>query len=376
MSQPKRDNSIRQGESGKDERSLIKLPFTLPGRRKRETSTLRSEWEGQDENGKAKTFYKVVTGSDDRGLPAHPAEDIYIGLLYYTATGSDAKKRLRIPTRNLLELMQWGTGGRAYRRLKRSLEELLGLTVRTNALWDTETKSYVEAGFHIIERYRFKKVNEAPLFGEGEQQILEVEWSDELHDYFQRARFKFLEVHVYYSLSSPLAKRLYRWLDDRLYQTGHVAIDIRHLAHTRLEISKSTQYPSQILQKLQPAMNELQERGIANWRLEESQTQSGKKLVFTTPKPDRPELDHYDDADPPDSAQDDEGESDPFADLSEDQYRAVRQLALDRLSPPDRKKIEANHPSPIVTARLINAMEDLLAEQDLADLVAASDVGS
>jgi hypothetical protein len=196
MAQSQSDKSLRRSETGKDERSLIKLPFTLPGRRKRKTNTLRSEWEGKDKRGRPKTFYKVVSGSDDRGLPAHPAEDIYIGLLYYTAAGSDAVQELRIPTRELLELMQWGTGGRAYRRLKRSLEELLGLTIRTNALWDTETKNYVEAGFHIIERYRFKKVNGAPLFGEHEQQILEVKWSDELHEYFKHARFKFLEVGV------------------------------------------------------------------------------------------------------------------------------------------------------------------------------------
>lgn len=372
MVQAQSDKSLRRSEAGKDERSLIKLPFTLPGRRKRKTNTLRSEWEGKDKNGRRKKFYKVVTGSDDRGLPAHPAEDIYIGLLYYTATGTDAKQELRIPTRNLLKLMQWGTGGRAYRRLKRSLEELLGLTIRTNALWDTETEGYVEAGFHVIERYRFKKVNDAPLFGEQEQQVLEVKWSDELHEYFKHARFKFLEVDVYYGLSSPLAKRLYRWLDDRLYQTGHVAIDIRHLAHNRLEISDSSRYPSQIMQKLEPAMDELKERGIANWRLEESQTESGKKLVFTKPKPSRPELEVYDETDSTQRDGREEGASDPFAALSEEEYHIVRQAALDRLSPTDRTKLDSGEPSPVVTARLINVMEDLLKEEDLADLVAAA----
>jgi hypothetical protein len=373
MAQPQPEKSPRRSETGKDERSLIKLPFTLPGRRKRKANTLRSEWEGKDKHGRSKTFYKVVSGSDDRGLPAHPAEDIYIGLLYYTAAGTDAKQELRIPTRELLELMQWGTGGRAYRRLKRSLEELLGLTIRTNALWDAETESYVEAGFHIIERYRLKKVHDAPLFGEQEQQVLEVKWSDELHDYFKHARFKFLEVDVYYSLTSPLAKRLYRWLDDRLYQTGNVAIDIRHLAHNRLEISESTRYPSQIIQKLEPAMEELRKRGIANWRLEDSQTESGKKLVFAKPKPKRPELESYDETKRArQSRSRGETKRDPFEALSEEEYQAVRQLALQSLSSTDQETLKSGKPSPIVTARLVNAMEDLIEDEDMDDLMAAT----
>lgn len=358
-------------EIGRDERSLIKLAFTgLGGRPKHKT--IRREWTSEV-NGRTKRFYKIVTGADQYGLPRYPAEEVYVGLLYYSARTEFESNKLEIPARDLLNLMQWGTGGRSYRRLKRSLGELTGVLFETNALWDAKAKSYVEVGFHILDSYRIKRLKEAPLFGEQERTVLEVRWGEELFDYFQRARFKMLNVETYYSLSQPLAKRLYRWLDEALYPHGVTQIDLRHLAHNRLEVSESKKYPSQIMQTLEPAMDELKERGIANWRLEDSQTESGKKLVFTTPRPDRPELKAYGEAEEnPGTSGASEPTHDPFDALSEEEYRAVRQVALETLDDDDRKTLEAGEPSPVATARLINAMEDLIEERDLTDLLAAA----
>jgi hypothetical protein len=37
------------------------------------------------------------------------------------------------------------------------------------------------------------------------------------------------------------------------------------------------------MQKLTPALNELAARGVFSWKIEDSQTASGKKLVFVAP---------------------------------------------------------------------------------------------
>lgn len=53
-----------------------------------------------------------------------------------------------------------------------------------------------------------------------------------------------------------------------------------HLAHVKLEVSHSKRYVSQVMQALQPALEALTERGYCTWELVDSQTDSGKKLVF------------------------------------------------------------------------------------------------
>ena len=53
-----------------------------------------------------------------------------------------------------------------------------------------------------------------------------------------------------------------------------------HLAHVKLEVSHSKKYVSQVMQVLRPALDELTDRGYSRWTLADSQTDSGKKLVF------------------------------------------------------------------------------------------------
>ena len=53
-----------------------------------------------------------------------------------------------------------------------------------------------------------------------------------------------------------------------------------HLAHVKLEVSRSKQYVSSVMQVLEPALDELEARGYCRWYPTDAQTNSGKKLVF------------------------------------------------------------------------------------------------
>lgn len=273
-------------EFGRDERSLVRLPFTLLGRSgRREDGAIRSEWEGKDHKGRARRFFKEVTGDSKHGLPSYPAEDVFVALLYCAARSGFTERTMHVVPRHLLQRMGWDQGGSAYRRLKKSLKQLKGVNIHTNALWNDRSKAFVEGQFAIIDNWELIETEDAPLFGEEGGQVLEIKWNERLFQHFQDGRLKMLNVDVFYSLSTPLAKRLYRWIDDALYPTRHAQIDVLLLAHTRLEISRSKKYVSQVMQTLEPALAELAERGICEWRLEDSQTQSGKKFVFTAPPP-------------------------------------------------------------------------------------------
>ena len=278
---------------GRDERSLAKLPFTVMGRRdaRKNGKAIRTEWEGRGGTGKPVQLFKEVTWNAKHGLPDFPAEEVYIGLLYYLVREGLANRTIRVVPYKLLQLMQWGTDGRAYARLRKSLNQLTGVQIETNALWDDKSKTYVTAGMGIIDDWVMRKGNDAPLFreDEGDDRMLEISWNERVFEHFRRGRLKVLNVTEFYSLSSPLSKRLYRLVDEALYQTNRAEFDVLHLAHTRLEMSRSYKYPSSVMQSLRPALEELEQRRICRWSLEESKTPSKKKLVFTSfPEPKQP----------------------------------------------------------------------------------------
>jgi hypothetical protein len=278
---------------GRDERSLAKLPFTVLGKRdaRKSGKAIRTEWDGRDGRGRPVTLFKEVTWNAKYGLPDFPAEEVYIGLLYYLVREGLGDRTIRVVPYQLLKLMKWGTDGRAYARLRKSLNQLMGVQIETNALWDDEAKDYVEAGLGIIDDWVIRKGGSAPLFGEdeGDGRTLEINWNERVFEHFRKGRLKVLNVDQFYSLSSPLAKRLYRLVDEALYQTGRAEFDVLHLAHTRLEMSRSYKYPSSVMQSLKPALEELEREKVCRWLLTDSKTPSKKKIVFTAfPKSDKP----------------------------------------------------------------------------------------
>ena len=260
-------------EHGRDELNLIELAFTTLGRA-RSRKTLRTEWMGKDHKGRSRKFYKVVTGSDEFGLPEYGSEELLIALFHKASRDEFESRGVHAVPYELLTLMGWGTDGRAYERLKRALDQLAGVYITTNALWNAENQSFSKAGFHILDDYEFAED------AESGRTTLTVNWNEKLFAIFRQSRFKRLDTAFFYALPSPVAKRLYRWLDKHLRQTGRAEIDVLHLAHVKLEVSRSKRYVSSVMQVLEPALDELEARGYCRWHLAEAQTDSGKKLVF------------------------------------------------------------------------------------------------
>ena len=258
---------------GRDELNLIELAFTTLGR-SRSRKTLKTEWKGKDHKGRTRNFYKVVTGSDEFGLPEYASEELLIALFHRASRDDFEARAVSAVPYELLQLMQWGTDGRAYERLKRALDQLAGVYITTNALWNADSGTFSKAGFHIIDDYEF--VEDA----DSGRSHLTVSWNERLFTIFRQSRFKRLDTSFFYDLPSPVAKRLYRWLDKHLRGSGHAEIDVLHLALVKLEVSHSKKYVSQVMQVLEPALDELTARGYCRWHLAPSQTDSGKKLVF------------------------------------------------------------------------------------------------
>ena len=270
------EDERNQDPIGRDELTLIELAFTPVGTRdgRDEIST---SWVGTTAQGKQKEFFKEVTAGK-YGLPGYMAEEVLIALMWVASRSGFSSDTVRTNPTELLKLMGRSTSGKDYQNLQNALDQLTSVYIKTNALWDTETKSYVESGFHIINQY---KLATKPKSG---KKLLTVSWNKDLFKIFRRQRFKRIDVQFYYSLRGATSKRLYRWLDKHLRRSGRAEIDVLHLAHVKLEISPNKKYVSQVMQALEPALNELAEREYCAWSKEESGTDSGWKLVFTKQK--------------------------------------------------------------------------------------------
>ena len=323
---------------GRDELNLIELAFTTLGRA-RSRKTLKTEWKGKDHKGRTRKFYKTVTGSDEFGLPEYASEELLIALFHKASRDDFEARAVTAVPYELLQLMGWGTDGRAYERLKRALDQLAGVYITTNALWNAESGTFSKAGFHILDNYEF--VEDA----DSGRTRLTVAWNERLFTIFQQSRFKRLDTGFFYDLPSPVAKRLYRWLDKHLRKTGHAEIDVLHLAHVKLEVSHSKKYVSQVMQVMEPALDELTARGYCTWAIADSQTDSGKKLVFDRIRTPAPAL---------------TTEHDGLAALSPTQRDALEALTGRGLSVPAARTLVAEHDADVVR-RQVRHFDWLLA---------------
>ncbi len=347
-------------ELGRDERSIVKLPFTLLGTRdsRRGLKEIRTEWEARDERGRLKKYFNAVSWNAKHGAPDYSAEELYVALLYYSVRAGLETQYVRLVPYQLLKLMGRGTSGREYERLRKALNQLLGVSIHTNALWDDESKAFVEAGFGILDNWEIKNGTAAPLFGEEtDGNLLEVKWNARLHEHFRRGRLKILNVRTYFSLPTPISKRLYRVVDEAVLRGRPLQIDVVALAHNRLAMPETMKYPSQVMQQLEPALNELQARGIILWRLEDSQTESGKKLVIERPPPpaEADEARQSEAARPPESPL-----QERLAALSAQERASLKARAVEQLDPYNRQRYDCEGETISVRAVLEETMLALL----------------
>lgn len=250
---------------GKDEMNLAEFPVALLRRQgdKRTSFSYEGYVKGQD--GRRHKQKWTVHGLSGVGLPNEYDERVLIALMAVSASEGFQSRKVPFSVYRLLRIMGLTDSTRDYRNIERSLDRLVGVTIfAEGSFWDNAAKTFVKqkSAFHIIERYwlSYKEEDEAIREAEGVQAYFV--WSDDLWQSIQDGYIKTLNLSFYYALETPLARRLYRFLDKRLHATPYLEVDIFELAG-RLGMA-AYKYPSQILEKLQPAVDELiRERFLA-----------------------------------------------------------------------------------------------------------------
>ncbi|NLF02712.1 MAG: hypothetical protein GX601_17230, partial [Anaerolineales bacterium] len=150
------------------------------------------------------------------------------------------------------------TDSKHYRSVERSLERLLRASiVAEGAFWDADRQGLVQRvnGFHLIERYWL-------AYQEGDEQVVEAEgcpgyvvWGEEVWRSLQNGYLKQLDLDTFFHLQTPVARRLYRFLDKKLHKRRQLEIDIFQLSQ-QLGMAYY-RYPAKVKEKLQPGIDEL-----------------------------------------------------------------------------------------------------------------------
>ena len=154
----------------------------------------------------------------------------------------------------LLKLLRWPQEGKYYRRLATSLRCWKGTTVYSDrTFYDRAAKSWINRDFGIFDNlFVYERERN---FGENSRSWLV--WNEVIFNSFQAGYLKPLDWDLYCRLQSPVAKRLYRFLDKRFYHGNEISIDLHELALRKLRLSDSYN-TAQMKRVLLKGINELE----------------------------------------------------------------------------------------------------------------------
>jgi hypothetical protein len=199
----------------------------------------------------------IITGADKFGLPTATDDDVVLGLIRLSMDQDFRQPKVYFTRYELLKTLRWSTEGRSYQRLVKSLDRLSGVRIRSsNSFYDNATKSYQTSNFGIIDAY---EINDERAGGEKNSFFI---WSEMLFDSFKSGYIKKLDLDLYFSLKSAVARRLYRYLDKHFYFKNVLDAHLFTLAFEKIGLSRSYKYVSSIRQQLTPALKELVEIGF------------------------------------------------------------------------------------------------------------------
>ena len=210
------------------------------------------------------------------GLPGTLDQDVYVALLQIIDRqgGVPEDGWLSFSLYELMQLLRRTHGGRDYRQIKESLERLSGTVIQSkNAFYRKSSKSYLDDTFHLLERVQHAESTD----GSGKRgERTWVQLSGYFVDSYNANYLKGLDADFYWSLNSSVAKRLYRFVDKKRNQQRRWEVDIFSL-RDRIPLS-SYRYPSKIREKLEPAHEELTQKGFFE-RVTYRKTAEGDNLV-------------------------------------------------------------------------------------------------
>lgn len=234
--------------------------------------------------GKQKQLRWVVSGSEDHGLPIGGDQDIYVAIMETWREQGFRDREIRIESiYQMLKKIGLPDNKQNYDRFRKALNRLTGIFITTeNAFWDKEGKRYIEKrGFHLFEGYKY---SEEDRNGEVTlSSVLYIRVSEELYQSVANGYLKDTDLNFYFSLSSALPKRIYRYLDKKRYGNAVFSMEIYKFASKIGILAGGSQkyYPSQLKQILTPAFDELKAKEfLKDYDYQRTSDTMNEKVLF------------------------------------------------------------------------------------------------
>lgn len=253
-------NEESEARFTKDEMNFAELPLALPCHRApKGKKAIRVTIATRDPQGRPIEKEWQVTGDSLYGLPLAVDEEVFLGLMHFLHRSGFNDRRVHFTQYSLFQRLGWGDGQWAYDRLQTSLDRLKGATIRSKeAFWDHKGKCFVTKAFNLIDDYALSR-RAGSTIGD-EPFVSSVSFSEFVFESFRAGFIKTLDLDMYLELASPIARKMFRLLDKKLYKSPVYEIDLMHLAQ-RIALTDIS-FPSKIRQKFEGPHQELIDIGF------------------------------------------------------------------------------------------------------------------
>ncbi len=198
----------------------------------------------------------LVTAGDAFGLPTHFDMDVLLALMVLTQSQNRFQDRtVRFSLYQIIELLAISKFGGVHDRLRLALDRWCGTTVKFQNAWRSGNRWCSET-FHFLDNVKLTKSRD---FEPDQEQVFK--WNDVVVESVQKQNTKPFDWVFYRSLSSPIAKRMYRFLDKRFFHRRTWEFEVEEFAVNKLGL-QAGQRSSKYNQKLREGILELEEAGF------------------------------------------------------------------------------------------------------------------
>ncbi len=232
-------------------------PYFRVGDRNAGTSIITYENELRTRDGHVLRQSWTVRAVHGRGLPGRFDQDVYVALLQMIDDkGLPEDSWLIFSLYELVELMGRKHSGRDYRQVRESLRRLATTSIESdNAFYHRGWKEYISDTFSLLSEVKLSEHEDSQSERTDRNRVL---LSQYFVDSYKANYLKNIDAGFYWSLSSPIAKRLYRLVDKKRNGRSLWEAELFSLKD-RIPLS-DYKYASKIKEKLAPAHAELIEK--------------------------------------------------------------------------------------------------------------------
>jgi hypothetical protein len=248
---------------GRDEMNLAEFPITLlTDRVPKDQKEAVYQDEIYDERTGLTLSRKLTISAGNHGLTTAIDDEVILALIQITKNRNNfIDKKVTFSRHELIQLLDWPRTGASYERILLSLKRWTSVFLQYENAWrDNKTKTWISAGFHIIDNY---EITDSRLTDEQLDLLPSyIIWNKVIFESFQAGYLKPLDYDLCMGLSNSTAKRMYRFLDKRFHHKPDWTFDLKELAHEHIGLGRNYEGPAHLKRNLQPAIEELEEIGF------------------------------------------------------------------------------------------------------------------